>query len=193
MELKEYLELLNRGETIEPGSEAYHYMHAVTRETMQITARLNTGYHTAQEIRQLFSQIIGKAVDDTFILYPPFYTNCGKNITVGKKVFINMGCTFQDQGGITIGDGVLIGHNAMLATINHDEDPRRRAAMHPAPIVIGKNVWLGANVTVVPGVTIGDGAVVAAGAVVTRDIPAQTVAGGVPARFIRKIRSSAAD
>ena len=98
-----------------------------------------------------------------------------------------MGCKFQDQGGIFIDDGVLIGHNVVLATLNHAMQPERRGDMLPAPIHIGKRVWIGSNATVLPGVTIGDGAVVAAGAVVTKDVPANAVVGGVPAKAIRHI------
>lgn len=104
-----------------------------------------------------------------------------------RGVFVNAGCKIQDQGGVTIGDGALVGHDAVLTTLNHDLDPRRRADMHPAPVVVGRNVWLGANVTVLPGVTIGDDAVVGAGAVVTQDVPAGTVAVGVPARVVRSV------
>lgn len=68
-------------------------------------------------------KIIGKPVDDTFRLFPPFYTDCGKNITIGKNIFINIGCKFQDQGGIYIDDGSLIRHNVVSATINHDLNP----------------------------------------------------------------------
>ena len=107
-----------------------------------------------------------------------------------ERVFINMGCKFQDQGGITIDEGALIGHNVVLATINHDLDPAKRQSMSYAPIHIGKNVWIGANATVLAGVTIGDGAVVAAGAVVTKDVAPNTVVGGVPARVIKVIETS---
>ena len=72
-----------------------------------------------------------------------------------------------------------------MATLNHDFSPKKRSTMHPAPIVIGKNVWIGANATVVPGVTIGDGAIIAAGAVVTKDVPKNAVAAGVPAKVIK--------
>ena len=102
-------------------------------------------------------------------------------------MFINSGCHFQDQGGITIDDGVLIGHNAVLATLNHNQDPEKRDNLLPAPIHIGKRVWLGANVTILPGVTIGDNAIVAAGAVVAKDVQPNTVVGGVPAKFIKQI------
>ena len=128
-------------------------------------------------------------MDKTFGLFPPFYTDCGKNITVGKNVFINSGCKFQDQGGITIGDGTLIGHNVVLATLNHGIAPEERHDLFPAPIHIGKNVWIGANAVVLPGVAIGDHAVIAAGAVVTKDVPANAVVGGIPAKVIRLIKS----
>jgi len=129
-------------------------------------------------------------VDEGFGLFPPFHTDCGINIKVGKNVIINSGCSFQDQGGIIIGNGVLIGHQVVLATLNHALDPNNRGSMHPAPIVIGNNVWIGANATVLPGVTIGDGAVIAAGAVVNRDVPANVVVGGVPAKIIKRIETS---
>ena len=120
-------------------------------------------------------------------MFPPFYSECGKNITIGKRVFINFGCHFQDQGGITIGDDVLIGSNVVLATINHGLSPDTRTDNCPAPIDIGRGVWIGSHVTVLPGVRVGDYAVLAAGAVVTKDVPAYTVVGGVPARVIKTV------
>lgn len=120
-------------------------------------------------------------------MFPPFYTDCGKNLHIGKNVFINSGCRFQDQGGITIGDGALIGHNVVMATLNHSEDPETRGNLHPAPIHIGRNVWIGASATILPGVTIGDGAIVGAGSVVTRDVPENMIATGVLARILRSV------
>ena len=111
----------------------------------------------------------------------------GKNITIGTDVFINSGCHFQDQGGIEIGDGTLIGHNVVLATINHDLNPKENRKNHYAPIKIGSHVWIGSNATVLPGVTVGDWAVVAAGAVVTKDVPAMTVVVGVPAKVLKVV------
>ncbi len=187
MELKGFLDHLNCGLAVTGGSEAYLFMHKVSQEALQITMELNNTYHTPEEIRSIMSELTGKPVDESFSMFPPFYTDCGKNITIGKRVFINAGCKFQDQGGITIADGSLIGHNVVLATLNHDLTPENRGTMHPAPIVIGKNVWIGSNATVLARVTIGDGAVVAAGAVVTKDVPANTIVGGVPAKFIKKV------
>ena len=187
MELKDYLNYLNSGKPVEGGGEVHQFMHTVSQEALKITAEINSGYHEPAELRELFSKLIGKPVDEIFAFFPPFYSDCGKNITIGKNVFLNMGCKFQDQGGIFIDDGALIGHNVVLATLNHAMDPADRATMIPAPIHIGKRVWIGANATVLPGVTIGDGAIVAAGAVVTKDVPENTVVGGVPARVMRKI------
>ena len=187
MDLDGFLEHLNSGKPVQGGSEAHMFMHGVSQEALRITVEINGSYHTPEELRALFSKLIGQPVDDTFGLFPPFYTDCGKNIHLGKDVFINMGCKFQDQGGIFIGDGALIGHNVVLATLNHAMAPEDRATMVPASIHIGRNVWIGANATVLPGVTIGDGAIVAAGAVVTKDVPENTVVGGVPARIIRQL------
>ncbi len=189
MNLTSFLEHLNSGKEVIGGSDIHRFMSTLSQEAMKITTRLNNVYHEPEEIRTLMSELTGKPIDETFHMFPPFYTDCGKNITIGRNVFINSGCRFQDQGGITIGDGSLIGHNAVLATLNHNINPNNRSSMIPAPIVIGKNVWLGANVTVTQGVTIGDNSVVAAGAVVTKDVPANCIVGGVPARVIKTIEN----
>ena len=122
---------------------------------------------------------------ESVTVFPPFHCEFGKNLSLGKDVFINMGCSFQDACGITIGDGTLIGHGSTLTTLNHGVDPDSRADMIPAPVVLGRKVWFGAGVTVVSGVTIGDGAIVGAGAVVSKDVPANAIVAGVPARIIR--------
>ena len=187
MDLSGFLDHLNSGKLVKGGSEAHQFMHGVSQEALRITAEINGSYHEPAQLRVLFSELTGRPVDESFGLFPPFYTDCGKNIHIGKNVFINMGCKFQDQGGIFIGDGALIGHNVVLATLNHAASPKDRGSMIPAPIRIGKNVWVGANAVILPGVTIGDGAIVAAGAVVNRDVPENTVVGGVPAKVIRTI------
>ena len=120
MDLQEYLAHLNAGKPVAGGSEVHQFMHGISQEAIRITMEMNNGYHTPEELRALFSALIGKPVDEGFGLFPPFYSDCGKNITVGKKVFINAGCCFQDQGGITIGDESLIGHQVVLATLNHE-------------------------------------------------------------------------
>lgn len=187
MTTKEFIEMMNTGNEIEGGSPAHLVMHRLSQEALKITAELNGNYHTPEEIRTLISELTGETVDDTFGLFPPFYTDCGKNTHFGKNVFVNAGCKFQDQGGIYIDDGALIGHNAVLATLNHNPDPEKRQNMIPAPIHIGKNVWLGANVTILQGVTVGDGAIVAAGAVVIEDVEPGTVVAGVPAMVVKRL------
>src|SRR3954468_13531305 len=160
-------------------------MHAAAQDALRIVAEINTGYRTPDEVRALLRELTGRAVDESVAVFPPFYSEFGKNLRLGRGVFINMGCRFQDTGGITIGDGALIGHGSTLTTLNHAVDPDRRADMIPAPVVLGRNVWLGASVTVLPGVTIGDGAIVGGGAVVTKDVPAHAIVAGVPAKLIR--------
>lgn len=187
MNLDTFLNHLNHGLTIYSGSELHQFMCELSDEALQITAKLNNVYHTPEAILELMELLMGKPIDKSFRMFPPFHTDCGKNTHFGKDVFLNSGCRFQDQGGITIGDDTLIGHNVVLATLNHDSNPKKRADMIPAPIVIGKNVWIGANATVLPGVTVGDGAIIAAGAVVTKDVPENTVVGGVPAKFIKTL------
>lgn len=157
------------------------------QEAIRLGMELNNQYHTPDEIREIMGRLTGRKVDDTFRLFPPFYTDFGKNIIIGRDVFINSGCHFQDQGGIEIGDGSLIGHNVVLATINHDLDPGKKRKNHYAPIKIGAYVWIGSNATVLSGVTVGDWAVIAAGAVVTKDVPPRTVVGGVPARVLEVV------
>lgn len=190
MELNTFLDYLNHGKPVLSNTETSTFLNEQAQAAMKITATLNNAYHSPQEIVKIFSELIGKPVDQSFRLFPPFTTDCGKNITLGKDVFINSGCRFQDQGGITIGDKTLIGHNVVLATLNHGFAPEDRATLYPAPIVIGNKVWIGAGAIVLQGVSIGDNAIVAAGAVVTKDVKENTVVGGVPARFIKTIDTS---
>lgn len=163
------------------------FMDEMSDRARRITCRINGSYHSQEELRGLMGELFGRPVDATFRLFPPFYTDFGQNIHIGRNVFINAGCQFQDHGGVTLGDGTLVGHNVVFATLNHLLDPARRAEMIPAPIVVGRNVWIGSNATILQGVTIGDGAVVAAGAVVTHDVEPRTIVGGVPARMLRRI------
>ena len=187
MTTEEFLNYMDSGKEVVARSEVHQCMCELSQEAIKLTTELNSKYHTPAEIVSLMQQITGRAVDNSFALFPPFYTDCGKNLKIGKNVFFNSGVKIQDQGGVTIGDGTLIGHNVVLATLDHNLDPSRRGNLIPSPINIGKNVWIGANATICRGVTIGDGAVIAAGAVVVTDVPENTVYGGVPAKLIKKI------
>lgn len=187
MNSKDILERDRTGEMISINDPEYPKIGALIEEAQRITAEMNTGYHTPEEIRALFSELTGKKVDDSFGILMPFYTDFGKNISIGKNVFVNHACTFMDRGGITIEDNALIGPKVNLLTINHPIDPANRRSTVSTPIKICKNVWIGAAATILGGVTIGENSIVSAGAVVTKDVPANVIVGGVPAKIIKKI------
>lgn len=161
--------------------EIGRFMDEMSDSARRITFELNGSYHTPDEVRALLSRLFGYEIDPSVRVFPPFYTDFGRNIAVGKGVFINACCHFQDHGGVTLGDGCQIGHNVVFATLDHGIAPAERRTTVPAPIVLGRNVWVGSNATILRGVTIGDNAVVAAGAVVAKDVEANTIVGGVPA------------
>ena len=189
LELNELLDIFNAGDALVMDEEAADACNYYSIEAQKITCELNYNFHDFDERRELFSKLIGKEIDEEFRVFTPFFTDFGKNIHLGKNVFINAGCKFQDQGGIYIGDDVLIGHNVVMATLNHEENPLNRANLIAAPINIGNKVWIGSNATILPGVTIGDGAIIAAGAVVTKDVEEYSIVAGVPAKFIRKVKT----
>ena len=154
---------------------------------MRLTAELNKmSVDDAPRIREIFSELTGQHVDDTFRLLPPFYTAGGSRIRVGHKVFINQCCTIYDTGGVDIGDLVMIGPNVNIITVGHALEPsQRRKYIEAKPIVIQRNVWIAAGATILGGVTVGENSVVGAGAVVTKDVPPSTFVAGVPATVVR--------
>ena len=164
-------------------------MLANVKRAMAITAALNRlTFNDAEEVRALFSALIGRKVDDGFLLIPPFYATGGLDTRIGRNVFVNQNCTFYDLGGLDIADDVLIGPNVSLITSGHPLEPsRRRASTIARPIAIERNVWIGAGATIIGGVRVGENSVVAAGSVVTRNVPANMLVGGNPARVIRSI------
>ncbi len=190
LSLEELLTIFNAGEELVMDEDATDACNYYSSQAQKLTSELNGSYHDFDEIRKIFSKLIGKTVDDDFRVFPPFFTDFGKNIHLGKNVFINASCKFQDQGGIIIGDNALIGHNVVLATVNHNEDIKKRGNLIPAPIKIGNDVWIGSNATILPGVTVGDGAIVAAGAVVTKNVEPKTIVSGVPAKYVRDIKQA---
>lgn len=186
MNIEDFKEYVKTKQALDT-EEIHRFMDEMSDEARHVTFRLNTAYHTPDEVRDMLSEVFGYQVPQSLRVFPPFYTDFGKNIVVGEHVFINACCHFQDHGGVTIGDGCQIGHNVVFATLNHGLSPEKRKTTYPAPIVLGKNVWIGSNATILQGVTIGDNAVVAAGAVVTKDVAANTVVGGVPAKIMKHI------
>jgi acetyltransferase-like isoleucine patch superfamily enzyme len=177
---------LRSGELVRLTDPEFTKVNEVVRRTMQLSADLNSATDKDQA-RQILSEITGIEIDASTTVFIPFYTNFGRFTSIGKNVFINHACSFLDLGGITIEDDVLIGPRVNLVTENHPADPAERRSLITKPIVIKRNAWIGANATILPGVTIGENAIIAAGAVVSKDVPANTIVGGIPAKFIKSI------
>jgi galactoside O-acetyltransferase len=118
---------------------------------------------------------------------PPFYFCYGRHIKMGDYCYLNVNCSFIDDGEIEIGDHTEFGPNVVIATVGHPFDPVNRPLMYAEKVTIGKNVWIGASVTILPGVTIGDNSIIGAGSLVTKDIPADSLAYGSPCRVIRAL------
>lgn len=186
-DLNEFINFMNEKKEIEANSSIHETMYFLAQEALKLTNQLNSKYNEPKEILKIMQLLTNNNIGANFNLFPPFHTDCGKNLKIGDNVFINSGCHFQDQGGIKIGNNVLIGHNVVLATLNHNFNPNLRGNIIPSPIYIGNNVWIGSNSTICPGVTINDGAIIAAGSVVTKDIPENVIVGGNPAKIIKNI------
>lgn len=186
---KDILERDRSGEPVSTGDPDYYSIGSIIENAQRVIAKMNGAYLEKEEVQSLFTELTGREVDENFWLLPPFYTDFGRNIEIGKNVFINHCCEFMDRGGITIEDDVLIGPKVNLITINHEIDPYKRQITTCKPIIIEKRVWIGANATIMPGITVGENSIVSAGAVVTRDVESNTIVGGVPAKFIRKIEA----
>src|SRR6202453_3538565 len=148
-------------------------MLASVKRAIAITANLTrVTLNDADEVRALFSDLIGKKVDDSFSLIPPFYTTGGVDISIGRNVFVNQNCTFYDLGGLDIADDVMIGPNVTIITSGHPIEPsQRRDFVLAKPIVIERNVWIAAGATIIGGVTVGENSVVAAGSGRNNDVP----------------------
>jgi len=186
MTLAETFARFQSGEVVHPSDPAFGFIFPIVGETLRLIGKLNT-LGDITEARKILSQIFGQELDESTTVFPPFTTNLGRFTKIGKRVFINHGCSFLDLGGITIEDDVLIGPQVKLVTENHPMDPSTRKGLITKPILIKRNAWIGAGATVLPGVTVGKNAVVAAGAVVTKDVAANTLVGGIPAKLIKSI------
>jgi acetyltransferase-like isoleucine patch superfamily enzyme len=183
---KDIFERLRKGETVLPGDPEAYKLREASFATKKLLVQLNNA-SDAEEVRNLLSQITSSEIDESVAVFTPLYINYGKNTKIGKNVFINFDCVFLDLGGITIEDNVLIAPKVSLLSEGHPVSPSERQSLVPGHIRIKKNAWIGAGATILPGVTIGENAVVAAGAVVAKDVTANTVVGGIPARHIKNI------
>jgi len=179
-------EQLRNGDAVTANNPEAYKLREASFATKKLLVQLNNSFDPT-EIRDLLSQITGSVIDESVAVFTPLYINYGKNTKIGKNVFINFDCVFLDLGGITIEDNVLIAPKVSLLSEGHPISPTERASLVPGHIHIKKGVWIGAGATILPGVTVGENAVVAAGAVVSKDIPANTIVGGVPAKIIKSI------
>lgn len=150
--------------------------------------QLNQTPFDQQDERQRIARELVNAKGEVW-LEAPFHCDYGYRITVGERFYANHGCVILDSGGVVAGKDCMLGPNVVLTSVTHTLDRTERATgvEYGKPIVLGDDVWVGANATILPGVTIGDGAVIGAGAVVTKDIPANSVVAGVPARIIKRL------
>ncbi|MGX7112003.1 DapH/DapD/GlmU-related protein [Gemella cuniculi] len=163
-------------------------IHKIKEENEIKIAKLNYNFLVGKkEKNRLISEIIDNELDDTVEISLPFQTDYGQHITFGKNIFINKDVMFVDLGGIELEDNVLIGPRSMLVTVSHILDKEKRRGLVTKSILIKNNAWLGANVTILPGVTIGENSVVAAGSIVTKDVPANSIVAGSPAKVIKNI------
>ncbi|WP_316803720.1 DapH/DapD/GlmU-related protein [Pedobacter nototheniae] len=183
---KTIFERLKNGETIMPNHPDGAQLREASYATIKLLQKLNNS-SDALEITKILSEITDAKIDESVAVFPPLYINYGKNISIGKHVFINFDCIFLGLGGIIIEDNVLIGPKVSLLSEGHPLDPNQRGGLVPGKIHIKKNAWIGANATILSGVAIGENAVVAAGAVVSKDVPDNVVVGGIPAKFIKSI------
>jgi len=188
MDEKQIFDRLKLGLLVRLTDPDYYKINEVVNRTIALSAEMNSS-GDVQKTRAILSEIIGKNIDEGTVIFPPFYTNFGRFIEIGRNVFINHACSFLDMGGIIIEDGVLIGPKVNIITENHPLDPEDRKALITKPVTIKRNAWIGAGASILPGVTIGENAIVAAGALVTKDVPGNRIAGGIPAKIIKSIDS----
>ena len=186
MEAIDIFERLSKGETILPNDPDGYKMREASFATKKLLVQMNNATES-EEIRSFLSQITGTEIDESVTVFTPFHINYGKHTKIGKNVFINFDCVFLDLGGIMIEDNVLIAPKVSLLTEGHPISIEDRHSLIPKPIHIKKNAWIGANATILQGVTIGENSVVAAGAVVSKDVPDNTIVGGIPAKFLKTI------
>lgn len=185
--VKNIFERLKNGESVPFNDPDYFQIGKAVNETKKLLVKLNNETDE-KEIRNLLSQITDHKIDESTTVFTPFYTNYGKNIKLGKNVFVNHACSFLDLGGITIDDGVMIAPRVNLTSESHPISVNDRKTLTVGHIHIKQNVWIGSNATIFPGVTIGKNSVVAAGAVVHKDVPDNTIVGGIPAKVIKQIK-----
>ena len=184
---KSIFDRLKAGEPVPMNDPDYGKIREVVNRTIGLSVKLNSAAN-ADEVRAHLGEIIGSPIDGSTTIFPPFHTNFGKHMKLGNNIFINHGCNFLDLGCITIEDGVMIGPGVHITSEDHPVEPAKRRTLVPRAVVIRQDAWIGAGATILPGVTVGENSVVAAGAVVNKDVPPNSVVGGVPAKVLKTIK-----
>ena len=179
-------ERMQAGEVVPFSDPQYSLVGESGIRTLELLLKYNST-SDPDELRRIWGEISGTVMDPTSYIQVPLMVNHGEFVTLGKNIYINHACSMLTLGRITIEDDVLIGPKVNLITEGHPIDRDNRKALEVKPVVIKRNAWLGAGVTILPGVTVGENSIVAAGAVVNRDVPANTVVGGIPAKIIKTI------
>ena len=177
---------MQSGEVVPFSDPQYAQVSESGIRTLELLVKYNATSDPDQ-LRKLWGELSGEALDSTSYIQIPLMVNHAEFVKVGKNVYINHACSMLALGTITIEDDVLIGPKCNLITEGHPVDPNNRKALEVKPVVIKKNAWLGAGVTILPGITVGENSIVAAGAVVNKDVPANSVVAGVPAKVIKEI------
>src|SRR5690625_3615246 len=183
---RDIFDRLKAGEPAPMDDPDYSKIGEEVNRTLGLTKKLNASTDL-NEVRKYLGEIIGEEVDESTTVFPPFYTNVGRNIRLGRNVFINHACSFLDLGGITIEDEVMVGPRVNITSENHPVKSTRRKTLIPGAVVIKRNAWIGGAASIMPGITIGENAVVAAGALVSKDVPANTVVAGIPAKVVKEL------
>ena len=178
-------EKLKSGEPVDMMAEEYRPAIQELHRADKALFHLNHAEPQSEEWSRAFSELFNGEVPEGLGVFTPTQIDFPKQITFGKHVFINHNFTAMSIGGIELGDNVQIGPHVTIVTDNHD--PVNRYVLKCRKVVIGNNVWIGAGVSIMPGVHVGDNAVIAGGSVVTKDVPANTVVGGNPAKVIRQL------
>lgn len=183
---KDIFQLLKEGQTVLSDHPETYKLRDASFETKKLVTKM-TNSADPKEIRHYLSLITNSVIDESVVVFTPLHINYGKNIRLGKNIFINFDCVFLDFGGITIEDGVKIAPKVNLLSEGHPLASENRDSLEAGHIHIKKNAWIGANSTILAGVTVGENSVVAAGAVVSKDVPPNSVVGGIPAKLLKRI------
>lgn len=178
------------GEPLDFTGADFQLISQTVQRTQALLKKFNQSDQTNDERRATLSRVVGYSIPESTEVNAPVHSDFGPHFFIGQNVYVNQGVMFVDLGGIYLADGALIGPGAMLITVNHVEDPAHRRDVYAKPVHIEKNAWIGAKAMILSGVTVGENAIVGAGSIVTKDVPANMVVVGSPARVLRRVKGT---